>query len=99
MARTATTKLDTRAARARLAHRAKPYNVTIAPKRLLGYVRSAFGAGRWLAVVEVGRGPTGAALRRQGDLGLADDVTKADGAGVLSFGQALSAAATWQPED
>jgi integrase len=99
MARTASTKLDTRAARLRLKPRPKPYNVTVAPKRVLGYVRAAQGAGRWLAILEVGRGPTGAALRRQGELGLADDVARADGAGVLSYAQAFAKAASWQPAD
>lgn len=99
MARTAHAKLDTRAARARLAPRAKSYNLTIAPRRLLGYVRAAVGAGRWIAIVQVGRGPTGAALRRQGELGLADDLARADGDGVLSFSMALAAAAAWQPAD
>ncbi|HEU4353317.1 MAG TPA: hypothetical protein VFR66_15725 [Burkholderiales bacterium] len=99
MARTANTKLDTRAARARLKTRAKPYNLTIAPKRMLGHIRAALGAGRWLALVEIGRGLSGAALRRQGVLGLADDLVPADGEGILSFSQALAAAALWQPED
>jgi integrase len=99
VARTANTKLDTRGARARLKVRAKPYNLTIGPKRMLGYIRAALGAGRWLALVEIGRGPTGSALRRQGDLGLADDLAPADGAGILSYGQALAAAAAWLPED
>lgn len=99
MARTANTKLDTRAARARLATRPKSYNVTIAPRRMLGYFRPTAGAGRWLAVVQVGRGPTGAALRRQGEIGLADDLARADGAGVLSYAQALTAAIAWTPAD
>lgn len=97
MARTANTKLDTQTARKRLAPRSKPYSMTIAPRRLLGYVRAAVGAGRWVAIVEVGRGKTGAALRRQGDLGLADDLARANGDGILSFSMALAAAAGWQP--
>lgn len=99
MARTANMKLDTKAARARLKPRAKPYNMTIAPRRMLGYVRAAAGAGRWLAIVETGRSKTGGAKRQQGTLGLADDIAPADGAGILSFAQALSAAAAWQPPD
>lgn len=99
MSRTAKTKLDTRTARLRLAPRQKPYGLSLAPRRVLGYLRPDVGAGRWLAIVEVGRGPSGAALRRQGHLGLADDLTPADGVGVLSFGQALGAAASWQPAD
>lgn len=98
MGRTAQTKLDSKTARADLKPRSKPYTQTIAPRRMLGYVRAAFGAGRWLAIVEIGRGETGAALRRQGNLGLADDVVPA-GDGVLSFPMAFAAAAAWQPED
>jgi integrase len=99
MARTANTKLDTPAARKRLPPRSKPYSMTIAPCRMLGYIRAAVGAGRWLSIVEIGRGPSGSALRRQGDLGLADDLARADGDGILSFSMALAAAAGWQPAD
>lgn len=99
MGRTANTKLDTPAARKRLKPRPKPYCQSIAPKRLLGFIRPSVGNGRWLSIVEVGRGLTGAALRRQGDLGLADDVSRADGDGVLSYLQAVTAAASWQPAD
>jgi integrase len=100
MGRTANNaKLDTAAARKRLPPRPKPYAMTVAPRRVLGYIRRAEGAGRWLAIVEIGRGPTGAALRRQGDLGLADDLARADGGGILSFAQALAAAAAWQPAE
>jgi integrase len=100
MARTANVKLDTASARKRLAPRSKPYSMTIAPRRMLGYVRANGGAaGRWLSIVEIGRGPTGSALRRQGDLGLADDLARADGDGILSFSMALAAAAGWQPAE
>lgn len=99
VANTANAKLDSRTARKALAARARPYNITIAPRRVLGYMRPATGAGRWVAIVEIGRGPTGAALRRQGDLGLADDLAQADGGGILSFAQALAAAAAWQPPE
>lgn len=95
MARTARSKIDSKSARLRLVPRAKSYNVTIAPKRMLGYVRVTEGAGRWLAIMEVGRSVTGAAVRRQGFLGLADDVP---GAG-LSYAEAHRAAATWEPDD
>ncbi len=98
MARIAKAKLDTRTARARLAPRAKPYNVTLAPGRMLGYVRVASGAGRWLAIAEVGRSKTGSAIRQQQKLGLADDLAPADGGGILSYAQALAAAVAWQPE-
>lgn len=97
--RTASAKIDSRSARARLAPRSDPYNFTIAPRRMLGYVRPAVGAGRWVAIVQIGRGPSGSALRRQGEVGLADDIGPADGVGVLSFAQALGKAAVWQPGD
>jgi integrase len=92
-------KLDTKTARLELAPRPKPYTMTIAPRRVLGYVRREEGAGRWVAIVEVGRSSAGAARRRQGDLGLADDLARADGGGILSYSQALAAAAGWQPPD
>lgn len=97
MARTANTKLDTPAARKRLTHRPKPYSMTIAPRRMLGYVRATAGAGRWLSIVEIGRTATGSAQRRQCDLGLADDIPGTKGA--LSFADALGVAAVWQPAD
>jgi integrase len=96
MARTANVKLDTPTARKSLKSRVKPYCMTIAPRRMLGYIRAAAGAGRWLAIVEVGRSPTGSAQRRQGDLGLADDVAGAKGSRILTFSGALAAAAAWQ---
>jgi integrase len=75
-----------------------PYCTTVAPRRLLGYVRAETGAGRWLALVEVGRGPSGAALRRSANLGQADDFAEADGTAILSYRQAFAAAANWQPD-
>jgi site-specific recombinase XerD len=105
MARTAKTKLDSPTARKGLKPRAKPYCVTVAPRRMLGYVRPSAGAGRWVAIVEIGRGPSGAALRRRGDLGpngapaLADDYTRADGVAVFSYSMAFAASAAWQPKD
>lgn len=98
MARTAHTKLDTRSARARLAPRAKAYNLTIAPRRMLGYRKPSVGAGRWLAIVRVGV-VAGVARYRQVELGLADDAAPADGTAVLTYAQAHLRAATWQPAD
>jgi len=99
MARIANTKLHSKAARARLKPRPKPYNLTIAPRRMLGYLRVSAGAGRWLAIVETGRSATGGAIRRQEKLGLADDLAPADGDEVLSFAQALEKAMAWNPPD
>src|SRR3954453_18774595 len=92
MARTANTKLDSRSARARLAARAKPYNLTIGPRRMLGYVRISAGAGRWLAIVEKERSKTGSAVRAQETLGVADDIAPANGDAILTFAQALALA-------
>jgi integrase len=100
MARTANTKLDTRAARARLKPRAKPYNTSIAPRRTLGYIKPTVGAGRWIAIEELGRNPVnGAPILRRNKLGIADDVAPADGSEVLNFAQAFGAAAAWQPAE
>lgn len=98
MARTANTKLDSATARKRLTPRAKPYNLTIASHRMLGYVRAAVGAGRWLAIVEVERTESGSVRRKQKDLGLADDDPNLVAEGILSFADALAKAASWQPE-
>lgn len=96
MARTAGTKLTTPAARLKLKPRAKPYNQTIARRRMLGYVRAAVGAGRWLAIVQTGRSETGSAVRKQGTLGAADDYPNLPGA--LSYEQAFACAAAWRPD-
>src|SRR5690349_21732216 len=92
-------KLDTVAARKRLKPRTKPYTISVAPKRMLGYVRMEHGAGRWLAIIEVGRTETKSAKRRQGFIGLADDLAKADNVNVLSFTTAMATAAAWEPDE
>lgn len=97
MGRKANTDLRTAATRKRLKPRTKPYFVTLEPRKLLGYVRAAMGAGRWIVQVEVGRNVTGSALHRSAGLGLADDIARADGFNVLSYAQAMSAAAAWAP--
>lgn len=98
--RTASSKLDSVTARKRLAARAAPYFTSIAPKQTLGYVRvDAASAGRWLVQVEIGRGEGGKPVRRRQQLGLADDVAQANGADVLSYKQAYSAALDWAPAE
>ena len=96
--RTASTKLKTETQRSRLLPRIAPYFNTIAPRRLLGYVRvSASSAGNWIVQVEIGRTKTGAAIRRRETLGVADDLGTANGTDVLSYQQAHDAASAWQP--
>jgi len=96
--RTANTKLKTETQRAKLAARPAPYFNTIAPKRLLGYVKAGGGvAGRWLVQVEIGRTATGQPVRRREQLGIADDLAAANGVDVLSYDQALTAAIAWRP--
>jgi integrase len=98
MSRTANTPLKTCTQRDRLAARTAPYFNTIAPKRLLGYIRRAGGrAGSWVVQVEIGRTETGKPVRRREQRGIADDVAEANGTDVLSYQQALAAAIAWQP--
>jgi hypothetical protein len=61
MGRTASVKIDSPVARRRLKVRGKPYCLSIEPRRMLGYVRVAEGAGRWLAIVEQGGSMVGVA--------------------------------------
>ncbi len=60
-------------------------------------MRAGVGTGRWIVQVEVGRNETGSALHRSSTVGLADDIGPADGFNVLSYSQAMSAAAAWAP--
>src|SRR5262245_60584181 len=98
MGRTAYTKLDSPAARRKLAPRDRPYTLTVGPRPMLGYVRTAVGNGRWLPMLEIGRTSTGVPIRRRGDIGLADDVSPADGKSILTYAQVLPLAASWEPE-
>jgi integrase len=81
-------RIDTKAARAKLPIRGRPYfATTIAPGVTLGYRRLKAGAGSWVVRKADGRGgdhPTTFAA--------ADDVLAADGATVLDYGQALERA-------
>ena len=98
--RTANAKLRNATQRGRLAVRAAPYFNTIAPKRLLGYVKAGgtIAAGRWIVQVETGRNKdTGQPERRRQVLGVADDLAPANGTDVLSYDQALARAINWTP--
>jgi integrase len=100
---TATThKLHNLTARRKLAARAKPYFVSIAPKLTLGYLsRPGQAVGSWVARREIGRKETKPGTKQyayptyqQWAVGAADDLVPADGATVLSFQQAMTRAAT-----
>ena len=79
-------RLDTRAARARLAVRHKPYWRGIDPGTHLGYRKGMMG-GKWLV-----RWYAGDERYREELLGIADDGADADGIGILSFAQAQALA-------
>ena len=82
-------KLDTRSARFRLAARREPYWRSISDGLAVGYRKGAKG-GTWIA-----RHYTPEAGRRFNAIGVADDVADADGAHVLTFGQAQEGARAW----
>lgn len=85
--------------REKLVARPLPYFNSIAPKRLLGYIRaSASAAGRWIVQLEIGR-ENGKPIRRRETLGVADDLAQANGSDVLSYAQAVSAAINWSPSE
>src|SRR6201986_5326578 len=83
--------LTTRAARARLASRHKPYWRGMGAGAALGY-RKGSTAGAWLVRV-VDRSAGGG--YRQEAFGRADDVLKADGADILDYRQAEARARDW----
>lgn len=98
---TATThKLHNVTARRKLAARAKPYFVSVAPKLTLGYLsRPGQAVGSWIARREVGRKESHGASRypyplyKQWSIGTADDLVPADGVTVFSYQQAMTKAA------
>src|SRR5215468_7828369 len=83
-------QLETRTARDRLATRRKEYWRTLVPKALhLGYKRRRSGApGVWVVRRYIGLDGAGQGRYKAETLGLADDYQDADGARVLSYGQA-----------
>jgi integrase len=87
-------RLDTRAARLRLAPRREPYWRTIQEGRAIGYRRLGSGkAGTWIARhYQAGEG------RQYKALGAADDMLEADGSLTLNFGQAQERARAWFAE-
>jgi integrase len=83
------TRLDTRTARLKLSARHEPYWRLIGEGRHLGY-RRGVEYSAWIARY---RGDDGRYLKIT--LGRPDDIEDADGATVLSFGQAQESARTW----
>ena len=93
MARTVRdTRLETRAARSRLAINHEPYWRSIVRGSHLGYRKGKRG-GMWLARFR----PDGGSYVKK-SLGKADDVLDADGVAALSFAQAQSKAGGWFTE-
>jgi integrase len=76
--------LDTRAARARLRPRGKPYYRLIAPGLHIGYRKPRSGDGRWVARYYCGDGRY--EVRTLGSV--ADDHSEANGGSILNFAQA-----------
>lgn len=90
MARTArNAKLDTRSARAKLAARREPYWCAISRGAFVGYRKGSKG-GSWIARLRDDAG-----RQHYEAIGAADDNRDADGAAVLSFGQAQALARAW----
>src|SRR5262245_52461695 len=89
MARTVRdSNLETRTARSKLKASGQPYYRGLEPGLLhLGYRKPRAGAGKWLARHYVGNG-----AYRLHKIGVADDLSDADGAVILSYKQAQAAA-------
>lgn len=86
-------RLDTRAARLRLAPRREPYWRHFQEGRAIGYRRLAGGkSGTWLARFY---DPGGERVRKYHALGTADDLLESDGVTTLTFGEAQDAARAW----
>ncbi|HVQ82466.1 MAG TPA: site-specific integrase, partial [Pseudolabrys sp.] len=77
--------LDSRPARAKLKPRGEPYYRSVEKGVHLGYRRRSGSAGTWLV-----RRFNGTAYRAVG-LGIADDLSDADGVTVLDYWQAIDA--------
>lgn len=84
-------RLNTRNVRLALTPRREPYWRTIQEGRAIGYRRLASGkAGTWIA-----RHYDPTEGRKYHSLGVADDMTEADGSGTMTFAQAQEAARLW----
>jgi integrase len=88
-------RLDTRAARLRLAARHAPYWRNIQEGRAIGYRRADAGkAGQWQARY-LGHDDAGARVRKFLSIATADDLLDADGVETLTFAQAQERAREW----
>src|SRR6516162_4022713 len=80
--------LESRTARGKLEPNGQPYYRALEPGLLhLGYRKPRAGAGKWLARVYVGNG-----AYRLHKIGVADDLSDADGRVILAFAQAQASA-------
>src|SRR5215472_12538761 len=84
------TRLDTRTARLKLAAQDAPYFRSMREGWAIGYRRLAGKSGTWLVRLYAG---SGGYIRQH--LGVADDLTEADGASTLTFAQAQERALAW----
>lgn len=84
-------KLDTRAAREKLATRGKPYFRTLDPGLHLGYRKLKASPGRWVVRHYVGEQAYSVET-----IATADDLSTANGVDVLDFRQAQEAAREWR---
>lgn len=85
--RVADKNLDTRAARRKLAPRAEPYWRSIERGLHLGYRRHADMAGPWIV-----RHYVGDQRYEEAAIGVADDLSDADGVAILTYWQAVDKA-------
>src|SRR5689334_12993514 len=79
--------LDSKAARRKLDPRSKPYWRSVERGLHLGYRRHADAAGPWIV-----RQYVGDQRYEEAALGIADDLSDADGSAILSYWQALDKA-------
>lgn len=85
-------RIENRSGRHKLDAQREPYWTTLEPRRALGYRRGVKGAGTWIARLYC---PEAAPKQRQKALGVADDLSDADGVEILSFAQAQAVARKW----
>src|SRR5271167_2781564 len=86
-------RIESRAARAKLKPSSAPTYADLGGKLHLGYRSSAKGAGSWVA-----RRYAGAGRYLTETIAEADDLADADGLGVLDFNQAQLRARDWAAE-
>ena len=87
--------LESRSARLKLAPRKAPYRVRLDKGQAVAYYRPFKGAGSWIAFVSPSKVKEEAVAWRQRALGVADDLSDADGINILSYSQACAKAREW----